>query len=201
MHHSSCFKNVSTTLSKCINVVKQLSVLMTSHNPLTPMYSCWHKWLQMCHHYTIMTYSTLRRDPLTLSCTRCTSTCLLVLSCCTECVRSLTRSVVALSHVSISGRWSTTFQSAPVCRGGGFWYLRYGSCFWVAPSPLTPGPHSSGSSCLSGSDSRVGVTEVIIGEEASLAIGDTTMLMVKHGVVLRMGILVWLRQRGRRENK
>lgn len=52
------YKNVSTTLSKCINVVKQLSILMTSHIPLTPMYSCWHKWLQMCHHYTIMTYST-----------------------------------------------------------------------------------------------------------------------------------------------
>jgi len=60
----------------------------------------------------------------TLSCTRWTSTCLLSLSCPTECVSCVTLSLVALSHFSISGRWRTTFQSAPVWSGGGFFDLQ-----------------------------------------------------------------------------
>lgn len=63
---------------------------------------------------------------LTFSCTRWTSTCRLWLSWLTEWVSCVTLPLVARSHFSISGRCRTTFQSAPVCRGGGLVGLERG---------------------------------------------------------------------------
>lgn len=75
-------------------------------------------------HDVICIMNQAETSVFTLSCTRWTSTCLLMLSCPTECVSCVTRSLVALSHFSISGRWRTTFQSAPVWSGGGFFDLK-----------------------------------------------------------------------------
>lgn len=78
----------------------------------------------------------IRNDGATLSCTRCTSTCLPSVSWPTECVSCVTLSLVALSHVWISGRWRTTFQSAMVWSGGGFLDLLHNSLSVL--SHLTP---------------------------------------------------------------
>lgn len=84
----------------------------------------------------------IRNDGATLSCTRCTSTCLPSVSWPTECVSCVTLSLVALSHVWISGRWRTTFQSAMVWSGGGFLDLRHNSLS-LLPHPTSTFPCTS----------------------------------------------------------